>query len=97
MAVMVQQTDKRVHARKACNLPVDLDDYDSAFSGNIRNLGKGGAFIEIPVVDGPEVGRELIMTIPYRHNENYLIIKATVAWTSSKGIGVAFMKSGLMN
>lgn len=97
MALAVQQRERRGFVRKPCNLPVALDDYDNAYSGNIRNLGKGGAFVQATFADRPEIGREFIITIPYCQNESYLIIKAKVAWAKADGIGVTFTKSGLLS
>ncbi|RJQ70190.1 MAG: PilZ domain-containing protein [Desulfobacteraceae bacterium] len=84
--------DRRMYNRTPCDLHADVDDYEDTYSGQIRNLGKGGAYIEMMMNTEPEIGREVIMTIPFKTRANYLIIKARVAWTAKDGIGVTFLK-----
>jgi Tfp pilus assembly protein PilZ len=88
----VLQSDRRMYDRTPCDLYADLDDYETSYSGYIRNLGKGGAFIETTMASEPEIGREVIMTIPFKNKPNYLIIKARVAWAGKAGMGVTFLK-----
>jgi Tfp pilus assembly protein PilZ len=88
----LRQTDRRLCNRTSCDLHADVEDHDNSYSGKIRNLGKGGAFIEATIQNAPAVGREVIMTIPFKGRPNYLIIKARIAWAAEDGIGVTFMK-----
>ncbi len=85
--------DRRTYERKDCRLPADLDDYDNTYCGLIRNIGKGGAYVETAGASGTQIGREVLMTIPFKNNSNYLIIKAKVAWTRPDGVGVSFIRS----
>lgn len=83
--------ERRLYARTRCNLPADVDDYETISSGNVLNLCRGGAYVKASMEETPEIGQEVIMTIPFHSRENYLIIKARVAWASSGGIGVTFL------
>jgi Tfp pilus assembly protein PilZ len=87
-----QELDRRRHHRRDCALSVDLDDYENAYSGHISNIGLGGA--QIKTIDGVrfKVGQELLLTIPFEHKEDYLIIKGKIAWSRNRDIGVAFVK-----
>lgn len=85
-----ENRDRRRHERKPCNLDVDLDDYQHVCRGMVRNMGKGGAFIEADLEVRPHIGQEIYMTIPYQQQRNYLIIKAKVAWIAESGLGVSF-------
>lgn len=87
------ESDRRMYNRTPCDLYADLDDYETSYSGQIRNLGKGGVFIETMMNNELEIGREIIMTIPFKSRANYLIIKARVAWTKKGGMGVTFLKA----
>ncbi len=89
--------ERRLYTRTNCNLPIDIDDFETTSSGTVLNLGKGGAFVQMAMVKKPEVGQELIVTIPFHNNENYLIIKARVAWTSQDGMGLSFLTQQNLN
>lgn len=82
------QSDRRMHSRTACDLPIDLDD----LSGHVRNYGKGGALIETTGRNETKVGQEIFMTIPFKGRPNDLILKARVAWTREDSLGVTFQK-----
>jgi Tfp pilus assembly protein PilZ len=88
----VLQSDRRMCERTPCDLYADLEDYETSYSGLILNLGKGGAFFETLMAGEPEIGREVIMTIPFKNRANYLIIKAWIAWAGKEGLGVTFLK-----
>lgn len=92
-SAVAQNFERRSEERKNCRLPADLDDYDNTCCGLVRNISKAGAFVETSGITGSKVGQELLMTIPYKNNSNYLIIKAAVAWVKPYGIGVTFIKN----
>ncbi len=80
------QSDRRMHSRTVCDLPICLDE----FSGHVRNFGKGGALIEAAGKNSARVGQEIFMTVPFRGRSNDLILKARVAWTHGDCLGVSF-------
>lgn len=83
------QSDRRLHGRTICDLPIGLDD----FTGYVRNFGKGGALIESTGKNSAKVGQEIFMTIPFKGRPNDLILKARVAWTQGDCLGVTFEKA----
>jgi Tfp pilus assembly protein PilZ len=84
--------ERRRFQRTDCLCNVDLDDYENAYSGHVRNLGLGGACIEAVLDKTLKIGQELILTIPYECRQNFLIIKGKVAWHKKSGIGIEFLK-----
>ncbi|MGD9260628.1 MAG: PilZ domain-containing protein, partial [Desulfobacterales bacterium] len=49
--------DKRKGVRKTCNIPVNYASDNRVYSNHIRNISKGGVFIETqsPLVSGEEI------------------------------------------
>lgn len=71
-------------------------DQDS-YSALMRNLTVGGAFIE-PAGGGDErIGQELFLTIPFALKAEQVKIRAKVAWTRPKGMGVRFIRTASGN
>ena len=85
--------ERRRYHRKNCCCSVDLDDYEQAYSGRLRNLGLGGAYIDAVPDKTFSIGQDLILTIPYEHKAGHLMIKGKVAWKNGSGLGVAFVKA----
>lgn len=83
--------ERRLHERKECTFSVQIDDYDTIYTGHMRNLSVGGAFIEPPGDSYPAVGQDVVLTIPYRNKKDRLIIKGRIARTRYDGMGVAFL------
>lgn len=90
-----QAVDRRYFERVGCSLSISLDDYENAYSGNIRNIGLGGAFVEMDYRRKPRIGNEVLVTIPYQKKSDYLIIRGRVMWSKPEGIGISFIKSAL--
>ena len=82
--------ERRTYSRRACQLCADLDDYENAYSANVLNIGLGGAFIEPIAEFKPQIGQEIIMTIPFKEKEDYLIITGKVVWQRPEGLGISF-------
>lgn len=92
MELAEKYMDRRRYEREACSLCVDVDDYENAYSGELYNIGLGGAGIKAPPGARFYAGQELFLTIPYRHKEDYLIIKGKIAWQNREDIGIEFLK-----
>jgi len=84
--------ERRVFPRQPCLLPADIDGYDNAYSGFVRNIGIGGAYVETLDPYASEIGQEVILTVPFVKRADYLIIKARVAWVQPHSVGVSFLK-----
>jgi Tfp pilus assembly protein PilZ len=71
---------------------ISIDDYRHSYAGHLRDLSVGGAFIEPHADNDPQIGQELMLTIPFSLKHDHIIIKAKVAWIKPRGIGVRFIK-----
>lgn len=71
---------------------IHIKDSRDVYAGHMRDLARGGAFIEPPYDSDTEIGQELILTIPYGLKKDHLKIRAKVARIQSGGIGVSFIK-----
>ena len=89
---VASESDRRVFHRQPCLLPADIDDYDNAYSGFVRNIGWGGAYVETLMPYATKIGQEVILTVPFENRADYLIIKAKVAWVQPHSVGVTFIK-----
>lgn len=84
--------ERRQFERKKCLRMVDINIYNQLYSGHLRDLALGGAFVE-PEEDSrnrSRVGQELLLSIPFGLRNGYVSIKATVAWIRFNGMGVQF-------
>lgn len=80
--------DKRKGVRKTCNIPVNYASDNRVYSNHIRNISKGGVFIETqsPLVSGEEI----YMTFRLDGFERALKVKGEITQTSRTGAGIAF-------
>lgn len=83
--------ERRLYNRKVCSRMIEVDDSEQSYSGHMRDLAIGGAFIEPAFGNESEIGQELILTIPFELRQDHLTIKAKVAWKRPSGIGVRFL------
>lgn len=83
--------ERRLYKRKLCGLPITIDDADRNYSGHLRNLSLGGAFIEAPITLKAKVGKELILTIPYHRRKGFVVVRGVVARTRTDGIAITFV------
>lgn len=84
--------ERRGHQRKSCMLTVDLNDFHRPFSGHMRNIGLGGAFVETDHQYLPTIGQEFFITIPYQLKAGKITVKGRVTRIRSNGLGISFIK-----
>lgn len=84
--------ERRLYERKSCTFAVDIDDYNKNYSGHLRNLSLGGAFVEPPAHFKPKIGQELLLTIPFRKKLGYVVVKGRITRTKRNGMAVVFIK-----
>ncbi len=72
---------------------IEVNDSKNSYTGHLRDLAIGGAFIEPADGNESELGQELILTIPFGLKKDNLTIKAKVAWIKPSGIGVRFLST----
>ena len=83
-----KSTEHRKHPRKPSKIAVDFSIDDFPFSQFIKNISRGGAFIEteLPFL----TDKELSMTFTLPDYEDSIKISGKIVRTDSKGIGIQF-------
>jgi Tfp pilus assembly protein PilZ len=83
--------ERRQFERKKCLRVIGINNHHQLYTGHLRDLALGGAFLE-PKEDikEPKIGQELLLSIPFGLKNGYVNIKATVAWMGHDGMGVRF-------
>jgi len=84
--------ERRLHKRKACTFAVDIDDYNRVYRGHLRDLSLGGALIKAPSHFRPHVGKELMLTIPFRNKGGVVTIKGKINGTRNGYVVVVFLR-----
>jgi Tfp pilus assembly protein PilZ len=82
--------ERRQFERKKCLRMIGINNYSQFYSGHLRDLALGGAFVEPKEGNRLQIGQELLLSIPFGLRNEYVSIKATVAWIRHNGIGVRF-------
>ncbi len=84
-----QDTDRRKSPRKPCSLTVHYPIENQVLIEIIRNISKGGVFIETfaPLW----VGQEITMTIWPTAHARTIETAGEVVWTGPEGVGVKFI------
>lgn len=83
--------ERRLHDRKTCSRMIGIDDGGYHYSGIMRDLAKGGAFIELQENHETRIGRKLHVIIPFGLQEGHLTLRVKVARIRPEGIGVRFI------
>ena len=82
--------ERRQFERKKCLRMIGINNYNQLYSGHLRDLALGGAFVEPREGNRSQIGQELLLSIPFGLRTEYVSIKATVAWIRHNGIGLRF-------
>jgi Tfp pilus assembly protein PilZ len=81
---------KRVHERKTYTAEVLFSHNHRMFSGTMRNISLGGAFIEIAHTHMFAVGDSITLSIPFTTGEKHIKRNGHIKWMNSRGFAVAF-------
>ncbi len=84
--------ERRLHQRKECTFAIDIDDYRRVYKANLRDLSLGGALIEIPSNFKVRIGKELMLSIPFRNRGGVVTIKGKLAETRNENMVVEIYK-----
>lgn len=86
-----KDAEKRRHPRKPCSIMVDYATQDRAFKDYIRDISKGGVFIETS--NFFDLGQEFIMTFSVPSQSKPFKFIGEVVRTDKRGVGVRFKKN----
>ncbi len=80
--------NKRISARKACNIPINYATQDRIYSDNIADISKSGLFIETrsPL----KVGEEIMLSFNMYGYDRPFKIKGNIVRSNQQGFGVEF-------
>jgi len=82
--------ERRRHQRKSCVFEIDLNDHHGNFRCYLRDLSLGGALVEHPSRFKPDLGQELLLTIPFRKRSGVVVVKGHVVRARAGIVAVAF-------
>lgn len=83
--------ERRQYTRKECLRLIGINNFTTLYSGHLRDVALGGAFLEPKEGHEPTIGQELLLSIPYGLKNGYVNVHAKVAWIRKSGIGVRFL------
>jgi Tfp pilus assembly protein PilZ len=91
----IMNMTKRRHRRLPVEIHVDWRQKlgRDQHAGAVKNIGKGGAFIE--TTNPQSVGSVIILKIAVPGGEGKILIEAVVTWACEEGMGVEFRCRGL--
>jgi hypothetical protein len=81
--------NERRFPRKSFFHPISFYSKERVYSGNIRNIGSGGVFVQC--LDAFPLGQTLTLTIPYAGNTKIAKRTGQVIWHNSDGFGFEFV------
>jgi len=83
--------DQRKHARNACSIPVNYAAQSALFAGFIKDISKGGVFIETHA--DLDVGEKIKLTFSSPSQPNPVKVAGEVVRKNILGFGVQFQKA----
>ncbi len=83
-----QNPEKRADSRIPCLIPVDYKTDGRVYRDFLKNLGKGGVFIETRA--SLKAGEKIAMTFSLPNSPAHFKVDGKIAWTEKTGFGVQF-------
>lgn len=84
--------NERRSPRKPIFQPISFFSEHRVYTGNIRNLGSGGVFVQC--LDAFQMGQRLTLSIPYAGNTKIAKRSGQVIWSNADGFGFEFVPPG---
>ncbi len=81
---------RRAHERKTYTAEVLFSHNRRMYSGTMRNISLGGAYIETAHADQFASGDTVIISIPFTAGEKHIKRKGRIKWMNHRGFAVAF-------
>lgn len=81
---------RRKHERKSYNADIVFASKTNAYSGIMKNISLGGAFIVTSHVNQVSVGDVITVNIPFRDSKKSVKRKARIEWQNNEGFAVEF-------
>ena len=81
---------RRAHERKTYAAEVLFSHNERMYSGHMRNISLGGAFIETLHAGKFSVGDTVILSIPFTSGKKHIKREGRIKWLNPHGFAVAF-------
>ena len=82
---------RRRHERKDYGTNIVFAIKDRAYSGILKNISVGGAFISTTSVNQVSVGDVITINIPFTDGRKHLLRKARIKWGNNEGFAAEFL------
>jgi hypothetical protein len=82
---------RRRHDRKDYGTSIVFAHKDRAYSGILKNISVGGAFIVTASVNQVSAGEVVTINIPFTDGRKHIRRKARIKWGNNEGFAVEFI------
>lgn len=82
---------KRIHERKTYTVDIIFSHKNNAYSGSIKNISLGGAYIATSSVNQFSSGDLITLSIPFTTGKKHVKRKGRVQWLNNEGFAVEFI------
>ena len=81
---------KRIHGRKDYDACVTIAHNNNVYSGYLKDISVGGAFVVTSSVNQFYSGDSVSITIPYEKKKKHLKCRGLVKWMNNEGFALEF-------
>lgn len=81
---------RRRHERKSYNTEVTFSFRERAYTGLLKDISMGGAFVTTLSAGHLGQGDEIVISIPYTSGSKHIKRRAKVLWSRGDGFAVEF-------
>jgi hypothetical protein len=82
---------KRIHERKTYSVDIIFSHKNNAYSGSIKNISLGGAYITTSSVNRFSSGDHITLSIPFTTGEKHVKRKGRIQWINNEGFAIEFI------
>ena len=82
---------KRIHERKNYTVDIVFSHKKNAYSGSIKNISLGGAFIATSSVNQFSSGDIITLSIPFTTGKKHVKRKGRIQWLNNAGFAIEFI------
>ena len=82
---------RRKHDRKSYNTEIVFSHKDRVYSGTMKNISLGGAFVITSSVNQFSSGDIVMISIPFSTGKKHVKRKARIGWQNNEGFAVEFL------
>lgn len=81
----------RRHERKLYGAHIVFSHEKSAYSGTLKNISLGGAFISTPSVNHVSKGDRITVSIPFTTGSKHVKRIGQIKWLNNEGFAIEFL------